>query len=61
MSQKQQNIQEQLVLIKKSREELKKAKADYKIDKKDALEIQNAEPAELDREKKRLADKKLDI
>jgi len=58
---KQQLLQQQLLMIKKSREELKKAKGDYKVEKKESQKSVNLTPEEQEFRKKELERKKEDI
>jgi len=48
-------------MIKKSREELKKAKGDYKVEKKESQKSVNLTPEEQEFRKKELERKKEDI
>jgi len=54
-------LQQQLLMIKKSREELKKAKGDYKVEKKESQKSVNLTPEEQEFRKKELERKKEDI
>lgn len=54
-------MQQQLLMIKKSREELKKAKGDYKVEKKESQKSVNLTPEEQEFRKKELERKKEDI
>jgi len=51
-------LQQQLLMIKKSREELKKAKGDYKVEKKESQKSVNLTPEEQEFRKKELERKK---
>lgn len=54
-------MQQQLLMIKKSREELKKAKGDYKVEKKESQKSVNLTSEEQEFRKKELERKKEDI